>query len=77
MKILKLAMKNPVFWIILYCILSTISIIIMAIVWSNQECTKFDKAPLEKELIKSELKIKEYENKIKTDSLIIWNSSRS
>ena len=67
----KLLFKNWGFWVIIYSTLTTATIVIMAIVWSNQECPAQELPPIT-EVSQQQIKqIGNAETKNDVDSLLI------
>ena len=72
---MKLLIRNWGFWCIIYALFATFTIVIMAIVWSKQECPA-SVHEVEHKIEVLNLKQKRYEELISNDSVIIWSSDR-
>ena len=68
---MKLLLKNWGFWSIVANIVFIATIIIMAVIWSKQECPKLDVTPYENKAIELQFKVKQYEKKLLLQNIII------
>jgi len=67
----KLLFKNWGFWVIIYSIGASVTIVIMAIVWSNDECPAQELPPITEVTQQQIKKIGNAETKNDVDSLLI------